>query len=401
MVKIILGKKWVLVLVILLSFLLNSGNLYARKLYVRKIRGIKLGDFILHPGLKIEGMHDDNVFLSPSDKKDDFLTTFTPSLNLEIPFNNYHFEVDYSLNILRYLEYPSQDAENHILKGEWSLNFRDFKVNVNNNFKDTFERADTEFMERVRYYKNDLKGGLSFFFPRLETALRIQNIRHSHYKQIWSAEDRTQNIYTVHVNYRFFPKTSFLMEYNYGEIRYDTALVNPESDYREGMMGIMGKLTSKCESTIKVGYQSRKYKDILDPPDFDTMVTDIRLKERFSSKNTLSLGFLRKAMESTFIPNAYYQMNNGWLKYEYKLNKRLFSEVVVSYQLNQYPEETTLGTLSEKREDVLINAGINMKYKFVRWLFLDIGYHHEERDSNFDGFDYRDNKTSINLTALY
>lgn len=401
MLKRILAKKGMLVLIALLSFLLNSGNLYARKLYVRRIMGIKLGDFILHPGLEIEGMHDDNVFLTPSDKQDDFLTTFTPSLNLEIPLNTYHFEVDYSLNILKYSEYSSQDAENHILKGKLDLKFRDFKINVNNNFKDTFERADTEFMERVRYAQNDLKGELSFFFPRLETSLRIRNIRHSHYKQIWSAEDRTENIYTARVNYRFLPKTSFLMEYNQGEIKYDTVLINPESDYREGMVGIMGKLTGKCESTIKVGYQSRKYKDILDPPNFNTIVTDINLKERFNSRNTLNLSFLRKAMESTFAPNAYYQMNKAWLKYEYKLNKKLFSEVVCSYQLNQYPEETTLGTMSEEREDVLTTTGINMKYKFLKWLFLNIGYHHEERDSNFDDFDYRDNRTSINLFARY
>ncbi|MCK5534451.1 outer membrane beta-barrel protein [bacterium] len=401
MFKKILGRKGTLVLITLLSFLLNSGSLYARKLYVRKVRGIKLGDFILHPGLTIEGMHDDNVFLTSSNKKDDFLTTFTPSLSLEIPFRNYHFEMDYSLNILKYSEYPSQDADNHILKGALDLSFRDFEINIKNDFKDTFDRADTEFMDRVRYSQNDLKGEISFSFPRLETVFKIQNIRHNHYKKIWSAEDRTENIYTFRMNYRFLPKTAFLMEYNHGEIRYDTALINPESDYREGMVGVVGKLTSKCESTIKVGYQNRKYKVILDPPDFDTIVTDINIKERFNSRNTLNLSFLRKAMESTFTPNAYYQMNKVWLKYEYKLNRKLFSEVVGSYQLNQYPEETTIGTLTEEREDVLTSAGINLKYKLLRWLFLNIGYQHEERDSNFDIFNYRDNKTSLNLTALY
>lgn len=403
----LLCKEGILILVGLFYLLSMNKGLYARKLieekgfYVRRLQGIKLGDLILYPGFKVGGKYDDNVFLTSSDKESDFVTIITPALNLEVPLNQHYFEIDYSIDFLRYSDYPSQDANDHILGALLDLNFRDFKIDIKNNFHDTSQRATTEFIERIRHYQNDLKGRISFELTRINIDLGIQNIRYDYLKKAWSNEDRTENIYTFQMGYRFLPKTIFLTEYNYGEIKYDTALVNTESDYGEGMMGIKGKLTSKCEGTIKVGYHSRKYEESLDHPDFDTLVTKINLKERFDSKNILRLGFLRRAIESTYSPNIYYNMNKGWFEHLYKLNRKCSTKITGFYQLNLYPKETTEGSKTDKRQDSLANGGIAVKYDFLKWLSFEVGYQHQERNSNFDIFDYRDNITNFNLIAAY
>ena len=83
------------------------------------------------------------------------------------------------------------------------------------------------------------------------------------------------------------------------------------------------------------------------------------------------------------------------------LSERLILRVRGLGGLNEYPEDITVGTTTGEREDTFFEAGVALKYQMRRWMAFELGYNFLNLDSNFDEFDYTDNRIKASILLSY
>lgn len=389
-----------LFIVIIIGLLIYVQLGYAQEQEEEEVKGIELGPVKVHPSIKIEEQYDDNIFLDPGNEKDDFITTVTPGLGLELPFSDNIFKLDYKASIVTFADYhSSQDSINHYLNGKLELNFRDFGLTFEDKFEDKFARPDTELTPRISIEKNTAKANAAVELNRLGFELGYSNILYNYKSSGYENEDRDENVFTLIGSYRFLPKTSVLLEFDYGKVDYDTE-VNSDADYYQAMLGLRGKLTAKSVAEIKVGYQNRDYEKSGES-DFDSVVTAASIVEEFTPFDTLRLDFLRNPYESQYKVNNYYTLSSVSAAYTHKFTKKFSGNLSTSYQLNDYPRQTTEGSETKKRNDDFWSLGGGIDYEIQRWLSCGLKYEYKQRESNFDTFDYKNNLVTLTASITY
>jgi len=360
---------------------------------------IRLGPFRVQPSIGIREQYEDNIFLEATDKDSDFITTVTSRIGFDLPFGDYRANLAYALNAVNFVNHPRQNSYNHVVAAFLGMNFTNFKFTVENDFEDTKEIADTELARRIHRAKNDVRANAGTNLPRVNLDLGFRNIFDDYKDSAWEHEDRYENIFAVKGSYRFLPKTSLLLEYNLGGVKYYTS-DNPNADYHQGFVGIEGKLTAKSLATIKVGYQARNYKR-QGVPDFYGLVTTVSVAERFTARDMAQLAFLRSTAESTYGVNNYYEANRLVANHSHEFTKSFSSTLSGAYQFNTYPKETTEGSETKKRRDTLWSAGVLFNYKLRKWVSFELGYRYEGRESNFSVFDFGDNISILSVKAEF
>ncbi|MBU0759175.1 MAG: outer membrane beta-barrel protein [Candidatus Omnitrophica bacterium] len=363
-------------------------------------QGIRIGNAEISPYAEIKVQYDDNVFLSSSDEKDDFIYTLTPGIGVDWPFRDNSLKLDYHVNINRFLDNTSQDAVDHFASGTLDVPWRDVKFTFYDDFRRVFERPSTEDSDRVK--RDDNRAGVTVALERerLGVQLGYENfIRNYRSIPAYDAYDRNDSLYSLMLTHQTFAKTKLLIEYDFGQIRYDQS-TRSDSDYHQFLVGAIGELTPKTTATIKTGYQIRDYEDG-DQPDFDTGVLYADAVHRFSQKNALKISFERTAYESTYGVNNFYRAENVTATFDHFFNTKLLGFLTGEYRINSYPRETTEGSETKKREDKYYSLGAGFKYYMKTWLSFKLHAEHITRDSNFGVYDYNENLVTLTARAEF
>lgn len=386
-------QVFILLSILTALFLFNPG-LYAAE-------GLKIGDSgaKIVPWGEIKLQYDDNVFLDSENEKSDFIVTLTPGVTAHLPFSDNLLTLDYHVDFNRFMDNTSQNATNHYLSGNLELNWRDLTFNIYDKFSRTFERPNTEATTRIK--RQDNRAGITANFQkdRLGIQLGYENFKRDYITSAYDQFDRTENIYSLMATHQTFSKTKLLIEYDFGDIKYDHSATNSDSNYHQLLVGAIGELTPKTTATIKAGAQFRNYKDS-GVSDFNSLVVYSDLTHKFSDKDALKLSFTRTAEESTYQNNSYYELNNINGTYSHSFTPKLLGFITGIYEEHAYPHESIEGAETKKRNDKYYSTGAGLKYYLQKWLTLTLQAEHIIRDSNFSLFDYRDNLITLSVKAV-
>jgi hypothetical protein len=388
-------QAFVFLSILAVSFLFNP-TLYAAE-------GLKIGDTDAEivPWGEITLQYDDNIFLEPSKRKDDFIITLTPGVSLKWPFSDNRLMLDYHASYSKYLDYSSQDAINHYLFGNLQLKWRDVSFTIYDSFQHAFERPSTEDSSRVK--RDDNRGGIKALYQmeRLGVHLGYEHFVRNYKSDLaYEPYDRKEHIYSFMLTHRTFPKTDLLFEYDFRQVRYDESSVRSDSDYHQFLIGAIGELTPKTTATIKTGYMTSDY-EIDDRPGFDTGVLYAEVIHKFSDKNALKLSALRSAEESTYGGNDFYKIENISATFDHYFTNKLMGFLTGLYQINSYPTETTEDTETKKRKDNYSSLGAGLRYYIKEWLACTFRVDHIMRDSNFSVYDYEQNLVTLSARAEF
>ncbi len=364
--------------------------------------GFRLGDSDaeVSPYAEIKLQYDDNVFLDSDDEKDDFIITLTPGVSLEWPFQDNMLTLDYHADINQFVSHTSQDEVDHYVSGNLEIKRQDLTFNIYGDFRRVFERPSTEDTSRVKRDDNTIGITAKLQKERLGIQLGYEHfIRNYRSDSTYDAYDREEDIYSLILTHKTFPKTELLLEYDFAQIEYDES-TRSNSDYHQILVGAIGGLTPKTTATIKAGYQMRNYERGSEP-DFDTGVLYAEMIHKFSDKDAIKLSFLRSAEESTYGVNNYYKIENVSAVFDHYFNHKLLGFINGLYQLNSYPRETTEGTETKHRKDSYASLGAGFRYYMREWLSLTLKIEHIDRDSNFDTYDYAQNLITFTARAEF
>jgi len=369
--------------------------LCAAGIHARAQGNIHFGGMAVHPYVKLAQRHDDNIYLTPDDEKDDWITTMTPGMSLAWPVRTHFFGLEYFVDVIEYWDYTDESTQDHSLSFLGDMKSpRGVFCSLDNNFRSTSDPATSELTDREERIRNVASVSTGARREKLRFDLRYENIWDD-YRDL-DTLDKREDIYTVAGHYRVLPKTSVLLEYSRGAVTYDEDGDN--ADYDEANAGINGEWFPKVTGLLKVGYQWRDYE--VAPP-FDggvaTLSADWAALERTTVKATGRWG----VDESTFENNRYYRFDALELEVIQGIGDKWSVSVSGSHERNMYSEDVTTETSSGERDDNIWQARMTGTYQIQDWLSARAGYHYKSRESSFDEFDYDNNRYSVEVAATF
>ncbi len=185
-------------------------------------------------------------------------------------------------------------------------------------------------------------------------------------------------------------------------VRYDDPAVarDRDSDAWRFWLGVKGDITAKTTVLIKMGWE---WKDYENPgrEDWDGLVAEANVIWKYREPSEVRVFGGRANVESTFEGTNYYVTTYGGAEVRHFLSERLILRVRGLGGVNEYPEDVLLGAGSADRTDTFFEAGISLKYQMRRWLAFELGYNYLVNNSNFDEFDYTDNRVKASVLFSY
>jgi hypothetical protein len=359
-----------------------------------------------HPRLTVEAEYDDNIFLEPSDEQDGFIFHAKPGFSVAIPFSGdqHMFSLSYEADLAAFTDFDDQNYNNHFVTGALDFNFPRFYVKTADNLRKTSLRADTEFTDRIDRFENlySIYAGTKEL-NRLSFETGYQLFSAFYIDDEFEFIDRFEHLVSVAAKYRLFAHTLSSLRYGHGFIKYPDAEdfvggTDRDGDYDQISVGLEGELLAKMIGNVSIGYESRDYNNDQDLSDIIFLVS---VTEYFTPKTALSLSYQRAAKESVFIGNNFYFSNSVGLVLDQKLLWGVSGKFAVSYQNNEYDQSTVIDGVSDERSDDIFGISVGLLYPVRDWLTTGVEYGYANRDSNFEDFEYKDNRVVWRTTASF
>lgn len=371
-------------------------------------QGLQLGPFRILPSLGLSVEYDDNILLTPSDEIADFIWHITPGVLIELPSRKYAIRLGYQADILRYTDNTDLDTIHQAALADARVNFNmGLGLRLTDRFLITNDFAGfpvPELTELVERWENTLDAGGDYTLSERFTV----DVNFRWFMVDYQAEPRFNQFdrddYTIAgtLFYRVLPKTSVLGEFEYNMVRYDESVVarDRDSDAWRFKVGVKGDITAKTTVLVKVGWEWRDYENPA-RSDWDGLIAEVNAIWKYREPSEVRIFGGRANVESLFEGTNYYVSTYGGAEVRHFLSERLILRVRGLGGVNDYPHDVLLGPGSPDRSDTFFEAGVSLKYQMRRWLAFELGYNYLVLNSNFDEFDYKDNRIRASVLFSY
>jgi hypothetical protein len=392
-----------------------------------------------HPYISVVEEYNDNINLTSTNKKEDFITTVRPGLKYTNMDAAAGIELDYSAGFVYY----GKETDNNYVSHNASLTAKYLtRSHFNFYLKEYFIRSDEQREQeyfttvqenkyvlatregRAVYWRNVVAPTVEYQFGR-EDRIGV-NYRNNIYRSEGRTyEDSDENYINPYIDFWFDQKNGLRLEYGYTMGEFERS---PDMNAHMGKALFTHRVTS--QTSIFTGYTFARR--MFDPPDVDYDVHEpvVGMTHAFSPtvKASAQVGYFWKEPEtgsktdgvsySASITNLgarttytfsfqggynedYFTSDNlGFNRYHrltgsltHLLERRLSIGFTGSVERAEY--------IDTDREDWIWGVGGNLSYTPLKWLTISLEVSHRENDSNIDINDYKENRGIIRLTATY
>jgi hypothetical protein len=366
---------------------------------------LDLGQWI--PGLKLSPFfserveYESNVFQAPDHEQSDVVFKTIPGFLADYTFGPHSLSAGYRAEILNWVNFPSQDTVHHIGVTQLRLDFPRLLVNLRDDFVRTSDPPGTELTGRIKSTTNVLQPETEYrLTDRFAVGANYAWTRVRFDDDVFAALlDRDEHLIGASVFWKFLPKTDLRLSYNYVRKAF-TVTSDRDVDLHTLLLGVRGDLTAKLSSTFRIGIQHREPRASFQPG-YTGVVMGGDWIYRLSDRTTITLVTDRSLQESTFGTVPYYVTTNATLGVQHQFFRKLTASLRVAGGMNDYPSKQTLDSQTDWRSDGFFIGAIGFEYQIQPWLSVGGEYMHSFRQSNFDAFDYRDNKVVGKVTLQF
>ncbi|MBW1992498.1 MAG: outer membrane beta-barrel protein [Deltaproteobacteria bacterium] len=374
---------------------------------IRGWRYHRLGPVIVSPYLEYNGIYRSNIYQTSTDKKSDFINAIYPGLRLELPIAGRHkVSVGYLGNYFIYTDHHGDSHYDHNVNADVEINFRGgLSLRLGNTYRAATEERSSE-IARQRDYERVNPYFIATY--KISDKTKLQGSYQFDYLDFALPADR-RNEYREHTGgvtffYRFWPKTSLLLQYIITSREYPYA---PEGDNlsHSPLIGLTWDPTAKLTGTVKFGYTVKNYDRDLPGRDNspDSFAMSIQMLYRYSSFTNFSLTAQHSIQEDVDLAanNAYrhtavyFSWNHDW----HILRAKVY--LAFSYTNNDYIGTTIDPFTGElkSREDDIISLGCGFSRPFTRWFRVRLDYQFLDRSSNIGGFTFNEHRFLFGIQA--
>jgi hypothetical protein len=313
--------------------------------------------------------------------------------------------MEYRGDFGRYNEFKTENYSDNTLKSDLAVHFPGgLSAMIKEDWKAGHDpRGYAQNLQMDFYHRNTLGGKLEMRpGPKLRAAVNYTNLALNYSDNARNGfRDRTDNTVGGTVYFKFLPKTSALLEYDYTTVAFDEAdpsfVQKLDSKVQRAYLGLTWNLTARSQGTFKYGY-TRKDFEAAAVTDFKGGVILVVLNHELSARTSVHLDTERDVLESNLVTQPYYLSTGGRLELVHQIHPRVSFKLRGAFFRDQYPKAEPPQT--EKRVDDTWTAGARLDYRFWKWLNLGVGYDHSQRRSNIDGSGYSDNLYGLSIGMI-
>jgi len=180
-------------------------------------------------------------------------------------------------------------------------------------------------------------------------------------------------------------------EYRYTDARYPLGSARNE-DYREDTWRAFERFTlsEKTELDVSGGYLKRDYANTT-IDSFSGYIWRAGADWHPTDKFQLQAAGWRNLQAYVVAQSDYYVANGGSIATRWDTTEKIYLTVDFSYQAQDYIGVGETDITQGSRRDKVTSALVSVDYAPFRFLFLTLGYRHENRGSNETLFRYNDN----------
>jgi len=214
--------------------------------------------------------------------------------------------------------------------------------------------------------------------------------------------DRSDNVFALSLFYHHSPGTSFFAELDHAIIDYDTATYN---DNKESSLlgGIKWKGSIKTSLMFKGGYQVKEFDDE-EREELESFTFETWLTYLVTDKTKMTFKLLKALEETDTRVSRGKDTVSGRFDYDQEFSERFRGYIRFRFEHYDYEKFDQLDTnqiFIEAREDWFYGIKPALQYDFNDWLMSELSYSFEERDSNYDLFDFKTQIVFLSLNAAF
>ncbi|MCD4717750.1 MAG: outer membrane beta-barrel protein [Desulfobacterales bacterium] len=390
--------------------------------------------FDFTPSISVSEVYDDNLYLSSTNEKSDYITTVTPGFNLNVVSEKSHLELSYAPGFVWY----DKEDQNDTVRHSGTLVFgQDLTQHLKFDLTDTYIKSedpleDTEDIEGIRntrntYQRNTALISLRYLFGP-ENSLTVDYRQSDLENDDKTLDDGRTQVPSAKMIYWFNVKNGLELNYGYTKAdfwRDDNSIAGDDYDGNSAGIRYIHRFSPHTKGSIGYDFETRDFDGLSE--DYDVHTGSVGFDHEFSPDLSLTVGggyFIQKSDRSDDENGYTYNAslvkrfergsisvggNGGWDENYLDAERRGFSRywganANCDYQileaLNGYvggSYRTDKEANSEKRETWRGNCGL--RWAYLRWFSLSLDYSHAVRDGGNDIDGYQDNRLMLILNA--
>ncbi len=366
---------------------------------------LDLGEWL--PGLRLSPffterfVYDTNVFQVPSHSQADGIFKTIPGFLADYIFGPHSISLGYRAEILNYITLTSQDTVNHLGVAQLRLDYPRLFFNIRNDFIRTSDPPNTELTGPIESDTNVLVPEVEYRLTSRFSVGANYSWTHVSFEEEEAAQDldRNEQLIGASLFWKVLPKTDLRFNYNYG-IKIFRFQEDRDVRRHQFLVAVRGDVTAKLSSTFRIGFE-RRDPDSSFQPGYTGLIMGGDWVYRPTERTTLTLVTDRSVQESTFGDVPFFVTTSGALGLQQQFWNKFTGSLRTTIGVNQYPSKQTLNGQTAWRQDTFYAYGAGLDYEIRPWLIVGGEYGHTGRNSNFNTFDFQEDKFVVRVTLQF
>ena len=355
--------------------------------------GVKVGNFFAYPRLDVTTAYDDNIFAVDRRPVGDFVSTISPSLNLNSRWSRHELDGTVVGKTVRYFSNADQDLDAVLARSHGRIDVdRDTAVNLSGSYRRDADRqgALETRVNRLRRAQFDEGGGQIGVTERFNRLIVTSNFL---FDQIDYAArpdqglSRSDSVGTVRTAYLFSPRFAGFVQSSYDLLDYRLSGSTRNSRIWTNLVGASFDINTIFFGEIGVGFLQETF---VNPalPQLMTPAVSGKLDWNVTQLTSLILS-AERATASTQIPGAFTRETTvGALEAQHELRANVLLKLGYRFEQNQY-QGINLAVDTH-------TTAFDARYLLNQWLWLDASYTFIRQNSNSTAISAPSNQFNIN-----
>jgi hypothetical protein len=380
------AKLWILLSLIFLPVqAMAAGNLH-------------YGALEIHPYVLLKETYNNNIFATPTNLESDWITTITPGIKLLLPFRMHQFDLEYNAVINRYKDFTSENTIGHnaSAKADFKLGSL-FGLKLSDTYAKGHEPRDSSKTGFIEKYNTNAASLSTSYQLADRSKVQLDYTRSTWNFETSTFRSRDEDLAAAYLFYRFLPKTSAFVEYDYRNIGYSEQASGPDNldnKVNSVFLGLAWDVTANTKGTVKGGY-NRKVFAASDASGISTWGASIDIDHAFSDNTFMKFVGQRVINEAGLLGTSYYVTTGAFVEVTHKFTYKISGVARASYGVDDFSNALPPDTIV--RSDRTILGGVGLKYQFTDWLEMTLDYNYRDRKSNIDFYDVTESTYSVGL----
>jgi hypothetical protein len=388
----------------------------------------------LIPSISVSETYDDNIDLTHTNERSDYITAVTPSMTLNVLSQNTSLGMTYAPSFVWYKDFSENDTTRHLGTVSWD---QQLTGRLRLSLTDTYLRSDDPLADetdlralrttRNKYWVNTGRAGLSYQFGA-ENRFEVGYGREDRRNDDISLDNSEVQTPFAALTYWFNVRQGIVLNYIYTDAKFTRDDGFPADDDYTGhgpRARYIQRFSPRSSAYLEYGYTTREFEGLTE--DFVVHDGSVGLDHAFSPEYSISAGAGYFVRVNDFSDNQYGPTYNlsltrtfargtitvggegGWGEDYLDATDTGFTKYYGGYATATYQilEPVSIYAGARYRHDKnelsiesrFFRGNCGIRWSFLRWFALSLDYTYADRNSDVEVDSYTNNRVMLVLSA--